>query len=128
MPRVSTHESIERSVRDKFAREKSFEKCAWNLLVREVKLIARRQNVILERLEAYGKKLYNLQQEVHIASNATNSGVEEIASVKKTRNVMEVKVLKTFDFMDNKIDYIHESIDKLEGNKSNNIQYNNIEQ
>ena len=94
MPRVPTHEWIERTVRDKYAREKFFEPRAWNLIAREVKLIAHRQDIILKRLDAYAKKLHNLEQEVYIAYNTAHNGVEEIAGVKKARNDMEVKVLK----------------------------------
>ena len=47
-------------VRDKYAREKSFEPRS-NVLVCEVKLIAHRQNLILKRLDMYGEKLHNLE-------------------------------------------------------------------
>ena len=122
MPRLPTHKWIERTVRDKYAREKLVEPREWNLLAREVKLIADRQDLILKRFGAYGEKLHNLEQEVYITYNAANNGFEEIAGVKNARRVVEVKVLKTFDFMENKLDYIQERIDKLEGNKSNNIE------
>ena len=92
---------------------------AWNLLVREIKLIAYRQEQILKRLDAYGDRLHNIKQEVCIASNAANVGVEEIKGVKSARRILEVKVLKTFDFMDGKLDYIHERMDQIKENSSN---------
>ena len=70
------------------------------------------------RLDAYGEKLHDLEQEVCITSNAANNGVEEVEWVKKARRIMEVKMLKTVDFMDGQLDYIHERIDELEENNS----------
>ena len=71
------------------------------------------QAIILRRLDAYGEGLRNIEQEVCITFNATNSGIEEIEGVKKARRVLEIKMLKTFDFMDGKLDYIHERIDEI---------------
>ena len=86
--------------------------------MRELKSIANVQKIILKRLDAYGEKLRDLEQEVCITSNAANNGIEEVEAVKKARRIMEVKMLKTFDFMDGKLDYIHERIDELEENNS----------
>ena len=35
---------------------------------------------------------------------------------------MEIKMLKTFDFMDGKLDFIHERIEEIEENRSKNIE------
>ena len=35
---------------------------------------------------------------------------------------MEVKMLKAFDFMDGKLDFIYERIDEIEENRSKNIE------
>ena len=86
--------------------------------MREVKSIAYFQKIILKRLGAYGEKFRDLEQEICITSNAANNGVEEVEGVKKARRIMEVKMLRTFDFMDGKLDYIHERIDELEENNS----------
>ena len=103
-------------------REKSSATSAWNLLVREVKLIAKTQALILRRLDAYAERLSNIEQEVCMTSNAANNGVEEIDGVKKARRVLEIKMLKTFDFMDGKLDFIHERIDEIEDNQSKNVE------
>ena len=113
MPRIPTCEWIERTVGAKNNREQSSVTSAWNLVVHEVELIAKTQAIILRRLDAYGKRLRNIEQEVCITSNAANNGVEEIEGVKKARRVLEIKMLKTFDFMDGKLDYIHERIDEI---------------
>ena len=42
--------------------------------------------------------------------------------VNKARRVLEGKILKTFGFMDGKIDYVHERIDKIEKKESNNVE------
>ena len=121
MPQIPTWEWIERTVIAKENREQSSVASTintWNLLVREVKSIANVQKIILKRLSAYGEKLCDLEQEVCITSNAANNGVEEVDGVKKARRIMEVKMLKTFDFMDGKLDYVHERINKLEENNS----------
>ena len=122
MPRIPTCEWIERTVGAKDNREKSSATSAWNLLVREVKLIAKTQAIILRRLDAYAERLRNIEQEVCITSNAANNDVEEIDGVKKARRVLEIKMLKTFDFMDGKLDFIHERIDEIEENQSKNIE------
>ena len=109
-------------VGEKNNREKYAATSAWILLIREVKLIANNQAIILRRLDAYVQKLRNLEQEVCITSNAANNGVEEIESVKKARRVLAIKMLKTFDFMDGKLDFIHERIDKVEENQSRNVE------
>ena len=121
MPQIPTWEWIEWTVIAKENREKSLAASTintWNLLVREVKSIANVQKIILKRLDAYGEKLRDLEQEVCITSNAANSGVDKVEGVKKARRIMEVKMLKTFDFMNGKLDYIHEKIDELEENNS----------
>ena len=120
--RSVTCEWIERTVGAKNNREKSSATSAWNLLVREVKLIAKTQSIILRRLDAYAKRLRNIEQEVCITSNAANNGVEEIDGVKKARRVLEIKMLKTFDFMDGKLDFIYERIDEIEENQSKNVE------
>ena len=122
MPRIPTCEWIERSVGAKNNREKSSATNALNLLVREVKLIAKTQAIILRRLDTYVERLRNLEQEVCITSNAANNGVEEIEGVKKARRVLEIKMLKTFDFMDGKLDFIHERIDEIEENQSKIVE------
>ena len=95
MPRVPVHEWIERTVWEKYVRENTQERMqVWNLLVREIKLIACREEQFLKRLDAYADRLQNIEQEVCIASNAVNLGVEEIEGVKKARRILEVKVLK----------------------------------
>ena len=116
MPRIPICEWIERTVCEKNNREKSSATSAWNLLIREIKLIANNQTIILKRLDAYGERLHSLEQEVCIISNAANNGIEEIDGVKKARRVMEMKMLKTFDFMDGKLDFIYERIDEIEEN------------
>ena len=83
MPRITTHEWVERAVREKYVHKKSFESHAWNSLVREIKLIAYRQDLILKRLDVYGERLHNIEQEVCIASNAANNGVEEIVGERR---------------------------------------------
>ena len=118
MPRIPTCEWIERSVGAKNNREKSSATNALNLLVREVKLIAKTQAIILRRLDAYEERHRNIEQEVCITSNAANNGVEKIEGVKKARRVLEIKMLKTFDFMDGKLDFIHERIE----NQSKNVE------
>ena len=97
MPRIPAWEWVERTVGEKNNREKSSATSAWNLLIREVKLIANNQAIILRRLDAYVERLRNLEQEMYIISNAANNGVEEIEGVKKARRVREIKMLKTFD-------------------------------
>ena len=118
MPRTPTYEWFEKTVREKYVREKSFESHTWNSLVREVKLIAYRQNLILKRLEAYEERLHDIEQEVCIASNAANNGAEEIVGVKKARDILKFKVLATFDFMDDRVEaklgIIRERINKIE--------------
>ena len=69
------------------------------------------QVIILRRLDAYVERLRNLEQEVCISSNVANNGVEEIEGVKKAHRVLGIKMLKTFDFMDGKLDFIHERVD-----------------
>ena len=113
MPRIPTCEWIERTVGEKNKREKSLATIAWNLLIHEVTLIAKNQAIILRRLDAYAERLRNLEQEVCITSKAANNGVEEIDGVKKARRVLGIKMLKTFDFMDGKLDFIHERIDEM---------------
>ena len=76
----------------------------------------------MRRLDAYGERLRNIEQEVCITSNAANNGVEEIEGVKKARRVLEIKMLKTFDFMDGKRDFIHERIDEIEENQSKSVE------
>ena len=83
MPQIPTCEWIERTVGAKNNREQSSVTSAWNLLVREVNLIAKTQAIILMRLDTYGERLRNIEQEVCITSNATNNGVEEIEGGKK---------------------------------------------
>ena len=122
MPRIPTSEWIERTVGAKNNREQSSVTSAWNLVVREVKVIAKTQAIILRRLDAYGGRLRNIEQEVCITSNAANNGVEEIKGVKKARCVLEIKMLKTFDFMDGKLDYIHERIDEIKENQTENVE------
>ena len=117
MLRIPTCEWIERRADAKNNREKSVATNALNLSVREVKIIAKTQAIILRRLDAYGERLHNIEQEVCITSNTANDGVEEIESVKKARRVLEIKMLKTFDFMDGKLDFIHEGIDEIEENQ-----------
>ena len=116
MPRIPTCEWIERTVGAKNNREQSSVISAWNLLVREVKLIVKTQAIILRRLDAYGDRLRNIEQEVCTTSNAANNGVEEIEGVKKAPRVLEIKMLKTFDFMDRKLEYIHVRIDEINEN------------
>ena len=72
-------------MRDKYLREETQHICAWNLLVRVIKLIVFRQEQILKRLDAYGEKLHNVEQEICIAANAANAGVEEIEGVNNAR-------------------------------------------
>ena len=122
MPRIPTYEWIERTVGAKNNRKQSSVTSTWNLVVREVKVIAKTQAIILRRLDAYGERLRNIEQEVCITSNATNSGVEEIEGVKKARRVLEIKMLKTFDFMDGKLDYIHAKIDEIKENQTENVE------
>ena len=76
----------------------------------------------MKRLDAYGKRLRNIEQEVCITFNAANNGVEEIEGVKKARRVLEIKMLKTFDFMDGKLDFIHERIDEINENQPKNVE------
>ena len=76
----------------------------------------------MRRLDAYAERLRNIEQEVCITSNAANNGVEEIDVIKKARRVLEIKMLKTFDFMDGKLDFIHERIDEVEKNQSKNVE------
>ena len=109
-------------MQDKFIREKTQGIREWNFLVREIKLIVFRQEQILKRLDVYGDKLHSVEQEVCIAANAANAELEEIEGVKKARRVLEVKILKSFDFMDGKIEYVHKRIDKIEEKKSNNVE------
>ena len=122
MPRIPTCEWIERTVGAKDNRDKFSVTSVWNLLVREVKLIGKTQAIILRRLDAYGEGLRSIGQELCITSNAANNGVEEINGVKKARRVLEIKMLKTFDFMDGKLDFIHERIDEIEKNQSKNVE------
>ena len=110
MPRIPTCEWIERTVGAKNNREQSSVTSAWNLAV------------ILRRLDAYGERLRNIEQEVCITSNAVNRGVEEIEGVKKARHVLEIKMLKTFDFINGKLDYIHERIDEIKENQTENVE------
>ena len=106
----------------KYLREETQRICAWNNLVREIKLIAFRHEQILKRLDAYGEKLHNVEQEACIAANAANAGVAEIEVANKARRVLEGNILKTSDFMDRKIDYVHERIDKIEEIESHNVE------
>ena len=76
----------------------------------------------MKRLDAYAERLRNLEQEVCITSNAANNRIEEIDGVKTARPVMEIKMLKTFDFMDGELDFIHVRIDEIEENRSKNIE------
>ena len=76
----------------------------------------------MRRLDAYGERLRNIEQEVCITSNAANNGVGEIEGVKKARRVLEIKMLKTFDFMDGKLDYIHERIGEINENQPENVE------
>ena len=78
MPRIPTSKWIERTVGAKNNRKQSSVTSAWNLVVREVKVIAKTQAIILSRLDAYGERLRNIEQEVYITSNAANNRVEEI--------------------------------------------------
>ena len=73
----------------------------------------------MKRLDTYADRLHNIEPEVSIASNAANVGVGKLEGVKKTRRILEVKVLKTFDFMDVKLDYVHERMDQIEEIRSN---------
>ena len=75
-----------------------------------------------EAIRCLWGRLRNVEQEVCITSNAANNGVEEIEGIKKARRVLEIKMLKTLDFMDGKLDYIHERIDEINENQPENVE------
>ena len=75
-----------------------------NNLIREIKIIQNRQKQILRRLDNYGERLHNLEQNLGIADNAANNSVIEAESGKRACKILQYKTLKTFDFMDDKLD------------------------
>ena len=75
-----------------------------NNLIREIKIIQNCQKQILRRLDNYGERLHNLEQNLGIADNAANNSVIEAESAKRACKILQYKVLKTFDFMDDKLD------------------------
>ena len=75
-----------------------------NNLIREIKIRQNCQKQILRRLDNYGERLHNLEQNLGIADNAANNSVIEAESAKRACKILQYKVLKTFDFMDDKLD------------------------
>ena len=74
MPRIPVCEWLAETVRAEQSERISQDRNeASNHLIREVKIIAHRQNLIFKRLDAYGKRLRDVEQEVAIAVNAANN-------------------------------------------------------
>ena len=96
---------MEQTVREKQASERKSQGRTetWNHLAREIKKIAHNQELIFRRLDAYGERIRNIEQEVTIAVNAANSATEEVEGPSKVRKLMEDKLLDTFDFRDYQI-------------------------
>ena len=83
--------------------------------------------ILLEELGIFYLRFvaYTLEQNGRIEREmhtCYNNGVKEIDGVKKARRVLEIKMLKTFYFMDGKLYFIHERIDEIEENQSKNIE------
>ena len=106
MPHIPVSVWLEKTIKVKQSREienkNRVEK--ENNLIREIKIIQNCQKQILRRLDNYGERLHNLEQNLGIADNAANNSVIEAESAKRACKILQYKVLKTFDFMDDKLD------------------------
>ena len=102
MPRTPVYAWIEHTVRENKASERKSQGRieTWNRLAREIKKIVYNQELIFRRLDAYGERIRNIEQEVTIAVNAANSATEGIEGAAKARKLMEDKILDTFDYRD----------------------------
>ena len=119
MPRIPVSVWLEKTIRAKQSGEIENKNRIEreNNLIREITIIQNRQKQILRRLDNYGERLHNLEQNLGIADNAANNSVIEVESAKRACKILQYKTLKTFDFMDDKLDKkcneIYNEIEKL---------------